>query len=115
MDLKARLEDLGYNILGIVTKGEEALKIIEETKPDLILMDIIIKGELDGIKAAQIIKDNCKIPFIYLTAHYDNKTLERAQKTQPSAYLKKPYNDTEIQNAIELALIDHQLKSKKPP
>jgi CheY-like chemotaxis protein len=114
IDLKSRLENLGYNIIGIVNKGEDAIKKIEETKPDLILMNIILKGELDGIKTAQIIKNKYKIPFIYLTAHHDNKILKRAQKTQPATYLKKPYNDTEIQNAIKIALINPQLKTKKP-
>jgi DNA-binding NtrC family response regulator len=69
-------------------------------------MNIILKGELKGIITAQIIKNKYKIPFIYLTGHHDDKILEIAQ-TQPSTYLKKPFNNTELQKVIELALINH--------
>jgi CheY-like chemotaxis protein len=67
-------------------------------------MDIVLKGELDGIQAAQIIKDKYNIPFIYLTAYYDNEILEKAQKTQPAAYITKPYEEKGLQTAIQLAI-----------
>jgi CheY-like chemotaxis protein len=104
-DLQQRLEKLGYNIVGIVNNGNDAIKITEETKPDLILMDIILKGDLDGIETVQIINELHNIPHIYLTSYYDDKTLERASKTQPFGYITKPFDDIGLYTAIQLALL----------
>ncbi len=104
-DLQQRLEKLGYNIVGIVNNGNDAIKITEETKPDLILMDIILKGDLDGIETVQIINELHNIPHIYLTFYYDDKTLERASKTQPFGYITKPFDDIGLYTAIQLALL----------
>jgi CheY-like chemotaxis protein len=103
-DLEELLKGLDYNTLGIVSNGKDAIKITEEKKPDLILMDIVLKGELDGIQTAQIIKENYNTPFIYLTAYYDKEVLKIAQKTQPAAYITKPYEEKELQTAIQLAI-----------
>jgi DNA-binding NarL/FixJ family response regulator len=105
------LEDIGFNIVGIASTGEDAIKQTSETNPDLVLMNIRLKGDLDGIETAQTISDVYDIPFIYLTGYFDNKSLERALITKPHGYIIKPFNDGEIQNAIKLALINHQ-KSK---
>ncbi len=108
IDLKLRLNKLGYNIVVIANNERDALKITEETTPDLILMDIILKGDLDGIETMQIINELHNIPHIYLTAYYDDKTLERASKTQPYGYITKPYDDIGLYTTIQLALYKHK-------
>lgn len=101
LNLKEQLKGLGHNIIKIVSNGKNAIKLTEETNPDLILMDIQLKGELDGIETAQIIKDKYNTPLIYLTAYHTNELLDRAQKTQPIAYITKPYEEKELQTAIQ--------------
>lgn len=88
----------------ISTSGEEAIRKAIQIKPDLILMDIMLKGRMDGIEAIQQIKDHLDIPVIYLTAHSSNKVLERAKTTKPHAYLIKPFDERELQINIETAL-----------
>jgi CheY-like chemotaxis protein len=95
-DLKQRLENLGYNIVGITAKGRDAIKKCRETRPDLILMDILLKGNIDGIKTAQIINKLFNVPFIYLTGNYDKAIFKRAETTKPSDYLTKPFDGTEL-------------------
>jgi CheY-like chemotaxis protein len=109
-DLKQLLENLGYNIVGIAAKGKDALKITGETNPDLILMDIMLKGELDGIDTAQTIRNVYNIPFIYLTGSTDNTIRERAETTKPIGYITKPFDDTGIQNSIEIAFTNKKNK-----
>lgn len=103
-DLKQQLEDLGYEVIGISGTGEDALKKTREKSPDLILMDIIITGDVDGIETAKQIKERYSIPFIYLTAYYDDEILERASLTQPAGYITKPFNNVGIHAAIQMAL-----------
>ena len=103
-DLKQQLEDLGYEVIGISGTGEDALKKTREKSPDLILMDIIITGDVDGIETAKQIKEQYSIPFIYLTAYYDDEILERASLTQPAGYITKPFNNVGIHAAIQMAL-----------
>ncbi len=103
-DLKQQLEDLGYEVIGISGTGEDALKKTREKSPDLILMDIIITGDVDGIETAKQIKEQYSIPFIYLTAYYDDEILERASLTQPAGYIIKPFNNVGIHAAIQMAL-----------
>mgnify|MGYP002344548872 CR=1 FL=1 len=111
-DVKNRLENMGYAVLGIFDTGEEAIQKAGELKPDLVLMDIVLKGEMDGIDAAQKIRELFDIPLIYLTAYSDEKTLERAKVTEPFGYVLKPFEDREIQSAIEMALYKHQMEKK---
>jgi two-component system, response regulator PdtaR len=111
-DLKERLENLGYNIMGIANTGEDAIKKTGETHPDIILMDIMLKGKMDGIEAAQQIRDLYNIPFIYLTAYFDNATLKRAKKTEPYGYITKPYDEIRIRSTIEMAVYNHQKEQK---
>ncbi len=101
LNLQEQLKRLGHNIIKIVSNGKNAIKLTEETNPDLILMDIQLKGDLDGIETAQIIKDKYNTPIIYLTAYYTNELLDRAQKTQPVAYITKPYEEEELQAAVQ--------------
>ncbi|MBI5680503.1 MAG: PAS domain S-box protein [Methanobacterium sp.] len=112
MDIKNRLESMNYIVPGIISSGEEAVKKAAEAKPDLILMDIVLKGEMDGIDAAQIIKNTLDIPVVYLTAYSDENTLERAKITGPFGYIIKPFEDRELHSAIEVALYKHEMESK---
>ena len=112
MDIKHRLESLDYEVPEIISSGEEAVLKAKETQPDLVLMDIVLKGELDGIDAAQLIKDKYDIPVVYLTAYSDEKTLKRAKITGPFGYIIKPFEDRELHSAIEIALYKHKMESK---
>ena len=111
-DLKLQLEKLGYMVVGIAGNGKDAIKKIGKIKPDLILMDIEIKGDIDGIETAQKIRDLYNIPFIYLTACFDDEILERTSITQPYGYITKPYNEIGLKTAIKLALYKHHLEQK---
>jgi len=103
-DLKQQLEDMGHEIVGIEGDGKGAIKKTVETEPDLILMDITLKGELDGIETAQQIQEDYDIPLIYLSGRYDNTTLERARTTEPSGYIIKPFIDKGIKKALEMVI-----------
>lgn len=111
-DVKMRLESMGYDVLDIIDTGEDAIQKAGEGRPDLILMDIVLKGEMDGIEAAQQIRDLYDIPIIYLTAYSDKKILERAKITEAFGYVLKPFEDREVQSAIEMALYKHKSEQK---
>jgi CheY-like chemotaxis protein len=102
--LQTVLTDLGYSVTAIVSKGLDAIAEAERNKPDLVLMDIRIKGKMDGIEAAGIIRHRFDIPSVYLTAHADLKTLSRAKLAEPLGYLVKPFQVTELQATIEIAM-----------
>ena len=112
MDIKHRLESMDYVVPAVASSGEEAVEKVSETLPDLILMDIVLRGEMDGIEAAQIIKDNYNIPVLYLTAYSDEKTLKRAKITGPFGYIIKPFEDRELHSAIEVARYKHEMETK---
>ncbi|MDO5836865.1 MAG: methanogen output domain 1-containing protein [Methanobacterium sp.] len=112
MDIKHRAEGLGYEVTAITPSGEEALEHVAGTRPDLVLMDIVLKGEMDGIEAAQKIRDSYDIPVVYLTAYSDERTLKRAKITEPFGYIIKPFEDRELHSAVEVALYKHQMESK---
>ncbi|WP_048190133.1 response regulator [Methanobacterium sp. SMA-27] len=111
-DLKQQLEEIGYEVVGITGNGEDAIKKTGETKPDIILMDIVLKGEIDGIETTQQIRNLYNIPVIYLTSNYDDKILERAAKTYPAGYITKPYDHIGIHTAIQMAALQTP-KSRK--
>ncbi len=111
-DLKGRLENLGYNIVGISATGNDAIRKTGETHPDLILMDIMLKGDMDGIDTAQKIRDLYDIPVIYLTAYFDDEILNRAKITEPFGYILKPFEDMRIQSAVEMAVYNHHIEQK---
>ncbi len=111
-DLKNKLEKMGYTIIDTATTGHDAVKKSGETKPDLVLMDIMLKGEMDGIDAAQQIRDLYDIPIVYLTAYFDDETLERAKVTEPFGYVLKPFDDMGIQSVIEMAIYKHQVEQR---
>jgi PAS domain S-box-containing protein len=107
MDLQARLEELGFRVSAVVPSGEEAVRTAQESPPDAILMDIKLRGRLDGIEAAQQIRDITDIPIIYLSAYSEETLLQRAKLTGPYAYLIKPFVTRELKMAIDLALARH--------
>jgi PAS domain S-box-containing protein len=112
MDIKHRAEGLGYSVTGITPSGEGAIQKALETLPDLVLMDIVLKGDMDGVEAAQKIRDTLDIPVVYLTAYSDEKTLKRAKVTEPFGYIIKPFEDRELHSAVEVALYKHKMESK---
>jgi diguanylate cyclase (GGDEF)-like protein len=107
-NLAKKLKKIGYSVTEIVSSSEAGLKSIDECCPDLILMDIVIKGEKDGIDTATEINENYQIPIIYLTAYADDLTLERAEKTGSYGYILKPYSEKELHATIKMALSKHQ-------
>jgi PAS domain S-box-containing protein len=111
MGFERWLRSLGYEVVGIAGDAEDALQKITLQKPDLILMDIILKGEIDGIEIADKIKES-NIPVIYLTAHPEESTVNRAKLTSPYGYLTKPVNKTELKNTIELAIYKNKVESQ---
>lgn len=106
LDLKLKLEDFGYNVLGNAATGEDAIKKINETRPDLVLMDITLQGNLTGIDVTKSL-ESLNIPIIYLTANTNDTTIDEAIETGPYGYVSKPFNDRELQQSIELALSKH--------
>jgi len=107
-NLSYKLEKLGYKIADIVSSGADAIQRAEEMKPDLILMDIVIKGEIDGIETAARIHQKLDIPIIYTTAYADDETLQRAENTGSYGYLLKPFKERELHATIKIVLSKHQ-------
>jgi DNA-binding LytR/AlgR family response regulator len=103
-DIRMQLIQLGYDVCGMAVSYMEAMELIMDDLPDLILLDINIKGAKDGIELGKFLHEEVDIPFIYLTSHSDAKTLERAKETQPHAYLLKPYKKENLYTSIEIAL-----------
>lgn len=112
MLIQDALKRLGYEIAGIASSGEEAVKKAEELRPDLVLMDIVLKGKMDGIEAANQIHKCCDIPVIYLTGLTGDQLLERVELTEPFGYILKPFQERELHTVIEIALYKHRLEKK---
>ncbi|MBT3756978.1 MAG: response regulator, partial [Candidatus Cloacimonetes bacterium] len=108
-DIKRALQKFNYNIIDIVKSGETAIKTVEKTKPDLVLVDILLEGTLDGIDITNTIQSEYNVPVIYLTAYSDQRTLNEAKLTAPYGYISKPFEDKELYSAIEMALYKFQL------
>jgi CheY-like chemotaxis protein len=109
-DIKETLKNLGYNVTGIAKSGEIALEKVRDTKPDLILMDIHLAGQIDGVETAGKIHVLYDIPVIYLTAYADKILLDRAKVTEPYGYIIKPYDERELHSIIEMALYKHRIE-----
>jgi PAS domain S-box-containing protein len=107
LDIQDRLTELGYEVTGVADRGDAALTLAAANRPDLVLMDIQLKGGTDGIATAETIRERWRIPVIYLTAFSDTSTLQRAKITEPFGYIIKPFEDREIQSTIEMALYKH--------
>jgi PAS domain S-box-containing protein len=112
LELKDRLEEMGYNILDTCSSGPDAIKKAELHKPDLILMDIRLKGDMDGIETSAAIREKMEVPIIYLTAHADDNTLQRAKITEPYGYIIKPFEERELNTSLEMALYKHAMEKK---
>lgn len=108
LDIQEALKGAQYDVLGIVSSGRDAVKTASERKPDLVLMDIRLKGEVDGVQAATQIREKYDIPVIYLTAYSDENTLQRAKLTEPYGYLLKPFEKEALHTTIEMALHKHK-------
>jgi signal transduction histidine kinase len=106
--LARKLTKMGYDVIGIVSSGADAIQRVKTDVPDLILMDIVIKGEMDGIETTAQIRSCTNIPVIYLTAYADDETLERAEETGSYGYILKPFKEREIHAAIKMALKKHR-------
>ncbi|MBW2098896.1 MAG: response regulator [Deltaproteobacteria bacterium] len=111
-DIQNTLEGLGYAVAAITSNAEGAIEKAAETQPDLVLMDIMLEGDMDGVEAAEQIRDRFGIPVVYLTAHADEKTLHRAKTTGPYGYILKPFNEMELHTNIEIALYKSGLEKK---
>jgi len=107
-DTKTILEDFGYDVCGVFGAGSDVLSNLAELRPDLVLMDIALKGEMDGIETAGKIRSTHDVTVVYLTAHGDEATLERAKLTEPYGYVLKPFTGAELRSTIEMALFKHQ-------
>jgi two-component system, response regulator PdtaR len=113
LNIRNKLKNLGYIVPGTAATGEEAIKKAELTNADLVLMDIMLKGEMDGIEAARAIKEKLGIPILYLTAYTDDETLERAKTTEPAGYISKPFKEEDLHSNIEMALHKHRAEKKE--
>lgn len=113
MDLRKRLKRLGYNVCGTLTKGEDVITQFESLSPDIILMDIQLEGEIDGIDTALKLQESYDIPVIFLTSIVDDSTFERAKISQPFGYIIKPTLDRELQINIEIALYKSKIEKEK--
>ncbi|MDD1774232.1 MAG: methanogen output domain 1-containing protein [Methanobacterium sp.] len=113
MLIKRKLQNWGYEVVDWVDTGEDAVKNAEKYEPDLILMDIVLKGDMDGIEAAQRIRENVDIPIIYLTAYSNDEVLKRAQETEPYGYILKPFREGEVNANIKMALYKHNSEKKR--
>jgi PAS domain S-box-containing protein len=112
LDIQRSLERLGYAVPAVVSSGEAAIEESERIRPDLVVMDIRLEGSVDGVAAAEQIRARYGIPVVYLTAHADEETLQRAKVTQPYGYLIKPFREEELRTSIEIATYTHQMQQK---
>ncbi len=110
-NISLQLTNLGYEITGIESRGEETISHVRTNRPDLILMDIQLKGVLSGIDTVKAIQKFCDLPVIYLTANSDEVTFNKAKETRPQAFIAKPFNNLELQRTIELVI--NQIDEKK--
>jgi len=109
-DIENTLKKLGYVVVGNVSSGEDAISTSDQVRPELVLMDVRLRGEMDGIQAAEIIRDRFNVPVVYLTAYADEETILRATKTTPFGYLVKPFNERELRATIEIAFYTHRME-----
>lgn len=103
-DIQQSLERLGYDVAGIASTGDAGIYLAKESKPDIVLMDIMLKGDMSGIEAAHIIRETLRIPVIFLTAYADDATLSKAKISEPYGYIIKPFKEVDLHTSIEMAL-----------
>lgn len=112
MDIEGQLIRMGHTVVGLTGRGENVLQLAVDAKPELVLMDIRLEGDVDGVEAAELIRNQLHIPVIFLTAYADDRTVERASLTEPFGYLLKPFEDLQLRTAVEMALCKHAADSK---
>lgn len=112
-DIQMSLKRLGYEICGSAATGEEAAELAKTEEPDLVLMDIMLKGKLNGIETAHLIRESVDVPIIYLTAYADESTLSKAKITEPYGYIIKPFQEIDLHTSIEMALYKHTKEQEK--
>ncbi len=103
-DIEMTLEDLGYEVVGVEDNAADGLIAIRNLQPDLVLLDINLEGDVDGVMLAQDINANFQIPFVYLTSNADNLTINRVKRTKPAGFILKPFNEKDLKSNIEIAL-----------
>ena len=106
-DIQHSLKKLGYNVVGAAATGEKALELVRLERPNIVLMDIMLKGEMNGIETAEIIRNELAIPVIFLTAYADESTLAKAKVTEPYGYIIKPFKEIDLHTSIEMAIYKH--------
>lgn len=109
-DLEETVTRLGYRVAGVASEGVQAICMAAELQPDLVVMDVSLRGDIDGIQAAQMIQERSHIPVIFLTGHRDLQTIDRAVRTGPLGYLIKPFHEVELRCAIEVAIHKHRVE-----
>jgi len=107
-DIQHSLKKLGYNVVGAAATGEKALELVKSESPDIVLMDIMLKGNMNGIEVSEIVKKEYNIPIIFLTAYADESTLSKAKVTEPYGYIIKPFKEIDLHTSIEMALYKHK-------
>ena len=112
-ELKERLSRLGFSVIAAVDSADEGIAIATRERPDLVLMDIRLKGKKDGLQAAKEIRQQVDVPIVYLTAHSDQLTVDRAKETEHDGFILKPFQRRELQTTIEVAMQRHALKAKQ--
>jgi PAS domain S-box-containing protein len=113
LDVRSRLQALGYDVPPAVASAEEAIARVAEVHPDLVLMDIVLKGKMDGVEAAGVIRSRFHIPVVYLTAFSDSRTIQRAKLTEPFGYVLKPFEERDLHATIEMALYKHRMEEQQ--
>jgi|SRR5579872_4780671 len=111
-ELKARLSLLGFSVIAAVDSGEEGIAIATRERPDLVLMDIRLKGEKDGVQATKEIHQQVDVPIVYLTAYSDRLSVDRARGTEYDGFVLKPFRAGELQSTIEIVMQRHALRLK---
>lgn len=111
-DIQNSLIKLGYEVVGTANNGTEAIEKITESKPDLVLMDIMIKGDMTGIEVSERLKDKINVPVVFLTAYADQDTLSKAKTTEPYGYILKPFKEIDLHSTIEMAVYKHRRDSE---
>jgi CheY-like chemotaxis protein len=112
-DIAMSLQNLGYEVTATIPSGEQAISKVKADNPDIVLMDIVLKGGMDGIEAAEQIRSQFRVPVVFLTAYADEKTLERAKITGPFGYIVKPFQDTDLRVAVEIAIYKAKLEAER--
>ena len=112
--VEEQLTSMGYDVVGTTSSGQKSVEMSRKLRPELVLMDIVMPGMLDGIDASQIIKQELDIPIVFLTAYADDKFIERAKNIEPLGYIVKPFQKRELKAVIEVALVKKAVEKKKP-